>query len=240
MAADRLGDLTDGHALVGDCVEGRARRRVFQRAAEQARGVEAVHGRPAVGAVADVAGDALVAGDADDRRHEAVVAVAVHGGGSRTTDERTPRSASERSSSEVSQRVRGPSPDGPAPGSCPSRSVASVPARRRGFPEAITSGRSEPASASPKVSMAWRSAVAAPWKSPANAISWLKARWMTPSESAASSRSASRSSRLPRCTSRRRPRGQRPRHPSGQGRRPGGRRRAARGRRPSRSSLTPR
>jgi hypothetical protein len=52
-------------------------------------------------------------------------------------------------------------------------------------PEAMTNGRSEPASASPKVSTARRSASAAPWKSPVKARSCLNARWITPSEAAA-------------------------------------------------------
>ena len=38
-----------------------------------------MHGRPAVGAVVDVAGDACVASDADDGGHEAVVALTVDG-----------------------------------------------------------------------------------------------------------------------------------------------------------------
>ena len=42
------------------------------------RGVEAVHGRPTVGPVADVAGHALVAGDVDQGGDEAVVPFAVH------------------------------------------------------------------------------------------------------------------------------------------------------------------
>ncbi len=77
MAADHLGDVADRHALVGDRVQRRSRRRLLQREAEQARGIEAVHGGPAVGPVADVAGDAFVAGDPDEGRHEAVVSVAV-------------------------------------------------------------------------------------------------------------------------------------------------------------------
>src|SRR5260221_433391 len=68
----------DGHALIGDRVQPRSRRGLFQRQAEQVRGVEPVHGGPAVGPVADVAGDARVAGDADQGRHEAVISFAVH------------------------------------------------------------------------------------------------------------------------------------------------------------------
>ena len=78
MPADHLGDGADRHALVGDRVQRRSRRRRLQREAEQARGIEPVHGGPAVGPVADVAGDALVAGDVDQRRDEAGVSVTVH------------------------------------------------------------------------------------------------------------------------------------------------------------------
>ncbi len=46
----------------------------------------------------------------------------------------------------------------------------------------MTNGRSEPANASPNTSTAWRSAVAAPSKSPVKAMSCLKARWITPSD----------------------------------------------------------
>ncbi len=47
------------------------------------RGIEAVHGGPAVGPVADGAGGAPVAGDADEGRHDAVISLAVHRGGPR-------------------------------------------------------------------------------------------------------------------------------------------------------------
>ena len=79
--ADRVRDLADGDAFVGDGVEGRSRGGAFQREPEQPCGVEPVHRRPAVASVADVAGEAFLAGDADEGRHEAVVAVAVHGRG---------------------------------------------------------------------------------------------------------------------------------------------------------------
>jgi hypothetical protein len=45
---------------------------------DQAGGIEPVHRGPPVGAVTDVAGDATLPGDADQRGHEAVVALAVH------------------------------------------------------------------------------------------------------------------------------------------------------------------
>src|ERR1035437_648399 len=77
MPPDYFGDVADRHALVGDRVQRRSCRGVLQRQAEEVRGIEAVHGGPAVGPVADEAGDALVAGDADNGRHEAVISVAV-------------------------------------------------------------------------------------------------------------------------------------------------------------------
>lgn len=45
---------------------------------EQACSVKPVHRRPSVGPVADVGGHALVAGDADQGRHEAVTSVAAN------------------------------------------------------------------------------------------------------------------------------------------------------------------
>jgi hypothetical protein len=77
MPADRLGDGADRHALVRDPVQYRSRRSLLQRQAEEVRGIEPVNGGPAVGPIADVAGDALLAGDADQGRDEAVISVAV-------------------------------------------------------------------------------------------------------------------------------------------------------------------
>ena len=51
---------------------------LFDRQAEQSGRVEAVDGRPAVRAVADVPGDAPGSGDGDERRDEPGVSVAVH------------------------------------------------------------------------------------------------------------------------------------------------------------------
>ena len=131
--------VADRHALVGDRVQHRSRRRLLQRQAEQARGVEAVHGGPAVGAVADVAGDALVAGDADQGGHEAVVAVAVHGRAraARPTSGRRGRRARARprcvgAAARRARRRRG---------AVRPRSRRG-PARARATPEAITNGRS--------------------------------------------------------------------------------------------------
>ena len=107
-------------------------------------------------------------------------------------DERTPRDASESVISAVANRVSGPAPRAATSGSgpWPSRSVATRPGVNPSSPEAMTNGRSEPASASPNVSTARRSASAAPWKSPEKARSCLKARWITPSEAAAAAAQA--------------------------------------------------
>ena len=94
MPSDDLRDVAERNALVGDRVERRSRRGLFEREAKEARRVERVHGGPAGRAVADVAGDAVLARRC--RRGSAMkpcVAVAVVVGGSRTIDERTPRLA---------------------------------------------------------------------------------------------------------------------------------------------------
>ena len=203
MPADHLGDVADRHALVGDRVQRRSRRGLLQRQAEEARGIEPVHGGPAVGPVADVAGDALVAGDADQGRHEAVVSVAVNRR-RKSHDGRADAAGSEGERHlRIGQPGRRTAAQSAAAGSgpCPSRSVATRPGASPSVPEAMTNGRSEPASASPKVSTARRSASAAPWKSPEKAMSCLNARWITPSDAAAALRRLSRSSRVPRCTS---------------------------------------
>ena len=105
--------------------------------------------------------------------------------------------------SALASRIPGPL-DGSAagePGSCPSSSsVATRPGASPSVPEAMTNGRSDPASASPKVSMARRSARAASWKPPEKAMSCWNARWITPSDASAAVRRLSRSSRVPRCT----------------------------------------
>ena len=95
MPSDDLGDVADRHALLGDRVQRRSRRGLFEPETEEARRIEPVHGGPAVAAVADVAGDALLAGDADQGRDEAVVPVAVirRGKASRPTSGRPGRRA---------------------------------------------------------------------------------------------------------------------------------------------------
>ena len=78
VATDHLGDLADRHAFVGDPVQNRSGRGRLQRQAEEPRGIEPVHGGPAVGPVADVAGDALLACDVDQGGDEAVISVVVN------------------------------------------------------------------------------------------------------------------------------------------------------------------
>ena len=204
-ATDGLGDLPGRDSLVGDRVQGGPGRRLLDGEPEEAAGVQAVHGRPARGAVAGEAGDPLGPRDRDQGRHEAVVTVAVVGR-SQPHDARTGCRARRSSTSARHWPSAGPDREPPpvrpaARRGRPARWPARPGARPR-VPEAMTSGRSVPASASPKVSIARRSASAAPAKSPVKAISCLKARWITPSESAAALRRTSRSSRSPRCSGR--------------------------------------
>ena len=49
VATDHLGDLADRHAFVGDPMQNRSGRGRLQRQAEELRGIEPVHGGPAVG-----------------------------------------------------------------------------------------------------------------------------------------------------------------------------------------------
>ena len=204
VPSDDLRDVADRNALLGDRVQRRSRRGLFEPETEEARRIQPMHGGPAVAAVADVAGDALLAGDTDQGRDEAVVPVAVIRRG-KPHDRRADALGGER------ERELGGFPPGLRTaaesghgrvGTMPVLLGRHVPrcepeeSRRRS-----TSGRSEPASASPNVSTARRSASAAPWKSPENASSCLNARWITPSEAAAALRRLSRSSSVPRCTS---------------------------------------
>ncbi len=77
VAANDLGDVTRGDGF-GDSVERRAGRAVLERETVEPGCIEPVHGRPAVGAIADVRGRALPARDVDQDRDEAVIALAVH------------------------------------------------------------------------------------------------------------------------------------------------------------------
>ena len=74
---DRSRDLEHRDALLGDAVQRRAGRRRPQREPEEARRVEPVDGGPAIGPAADVGRDAVGAGDVDQLRDEAVVALTV-------------------------------------------------------------------------------------------------------------------------------------------------------------------
>ena len=112
-------------------------------------------------------------------------------GASRITDDRTPRSA--KAIAAFSESIRGPAGN-------VSSSVASRPSTNATMrvPDVPTKGRFEPARASPIASTPRRSVSAEPRKS---LKSWLKAKWITPSEAAAAACRPSRSSRSPRCTS---------------------------------------
>jgi hypothetical protein len=110
-------------------VQRRSRGCIFQSQAEEFRGIKPVHGGPAVGSVADVARDALVAGDVDESRDESVIASPWFVGASRTIDNWTPREARESTSSPVAYRVCGPprKPVNAGSRACSSRSVATRP-----------------------------------------------------------------------------------------------------------------
>ena len=72
-----LGDGFGRDTRLRNGVDRGSGRGTFERQAYESRGVEAMHGRPAVGAVADVARVPLCARDRDERRDEAVVTLAV-------------------------------------------------------------------------------------------------------------------------------------------------------------------
>jgi hypothetical protein len=75
----RLGDPARGDRFLGGGVQAGAARRRFDPEPEQRRGIQAMHRGPPVLALARVSRDALLARDLDQPRHEAMVAVAVHG-----------------------------------------------------------------------------------------------------------------------------------------------------------------
>src|SRR5271170_4944077 len=65
LASDDLRDPSGWHTLVPDRVKHGPGRRLFEGQAEQSRGVQPVDRVPAVCPVADMARDALLAGDVD-------------------------------------------------------------------------------------------------------------------------------------------------------------------------------
>ena len=88
-AADGLGDGTEGDGLVPGAVQDRPGGRRFQGQPVQPRRVIFVDGGPVGRSVANIAGDAFVAGDGDQPRDEAVrVGGAVYGRGE--PDDRRP------------------------------------------------------------------------------------------------------------------------------------------------------
>ena len=66
------------HALFGDRVERPAFGAALEGESVDAGRVEPVYGRPAIGPLADIGGDALLARNVDETRYEAMVAVAMH------------------------------------------------------------------------------------------------------------------------------------------------------------------
>src|SRR5258708_35609238 len=77
-SADDVRDLSGRHTLVGDPVKPRSRRSFLERQPEEMGGIEPVHRGPAVEPVTGIRGNALFTRDADQRRHEAVIAAAMH------------------------------------------------------------------------------------------------------------------------------------------------------------------
>src|SRR5882724_8417286 len=122
--------------------------------------------------------------------------------GSRTTEDRTPRSARPITAVSTTLRTRRVPLYSSPPGRAGSSSVAGRPRWCPGEPvlPAATSGFPVPASASPYASTTESSAAATASIPPDGSRSCLCATWMTPSESAAASLSPSRSSRSPRRT----------------------------------------
>src|SRR5580704_16155959 len=196
VAAYRPGDLPEGNALIRDGVQDRAGGSGLDGQAGQAGGVGTVHRRPPVRAVTHVSGDASLAMPTSVATNPLSPSPCTVGA-KRKTDERTPMPLSDR----VSRAVAARRPAGLARTSglatSPSSSVATRPAVRPIMPEARTKGRSESARAAPMASTARRSAAPAAAKLPPKATSCWKARWITPSESAAALARPSGSSRSP-------------------------------------------
>src|SRR5580692_930706 len=78
MPADNLSDLSSGYALVGHAVIACAAGTLFEREPVEKGGIEPVHRGPAIEPVTYISGNALFPRDADQARHKAVIAVAVH------------------------------------------------------------------------------------------------------------------------------------------------------------------
>ena len=77
LSADDLCKLAKRHALLGHRVISGAGGTVLQRELNDPRGIDPVHGRPTVPCVADVGGNALLAGNADQLRHESMITLAM-------------------------------------------------------------------------------------------------------------------------------------------------------------------
>ena len=77
VPSDHFGDRSSRHALVADGMQHGSRRRLVQRESEQMRGIETMHGRPPVRALAYVGRDTALSRDLDERRYEAPVSSSV-------------------------------------------------------------------------------------------------------------------------------------------------------------------
>src|SRR4029077_786538 len=79
-AADHAGDLAERHALFRDPVIPGSRSALLERQPEQIGRIEPVHRGPAVASIAYIRGNALVAGEIDEQRHEPVITLAMDRG----------------------------------------------------------------------------------------------------------------------------------------------------------------
>src|SRR5882762_3410139 len=76
-STDDVRDLPGGHALVGNRVKPGSRRTFLERQPKEMGGIEPVHRGPSVAPLAEVGRDALLARDANQRRYEAMIALAM-------------------------------------------------------------------------------------------------------------------------------------------------------------------
>ncbi len=84
--SNKFCNVTEGDGFFGDAVIVSPRGTSLKHEAVEMPGVQPVHGGPTILPIAHISGDALFARDADENGDEAVIAVAVDGGGE--TDDR--------------------------------------------------------------------------------------------------------------------------------------------------------
>src|SRR5260370_2228950 len=77
-SADYLSDLSNWSTFVGDPMKGSCRGSLLKNEPVEASSIEPVHCGPAVKPVAHIRRDALFTRDADESRHEAVIAISMY------------------------------------------------------------------------------------------------------------------------------------------------------------------